>query len=75
MATFLWRRALPLREQGNDMVRISSSRMWTLAQIEDLSGTYRSRFDGCKCGCGIEAFNYGRSSEGAKSWDAVSDDR
>ena len=39
------------------------------------SGTHRSRFDGGKCSYGIEAFNYGRSGEGAKSRDAVSDDR
>jgi hypothetical protein len=38
-------------------------------------GTYRRRFDGCKCGYGIETLNYGRSSEGSKSWNAFPDDR
>ena len=36
IASFLWRRSLPHREQSSDMVRISS-RTWTLAQIEDLA--------------------------------------
>jgi hypothetical protein len=40
-----------------------------------LGCTHRSRFDGGKRGRGIEAFNYGRSSEGTKYWDAFSDDR
>jgi hypothetical protein len=37
-------------------------------------GTYLSRFNGCKCGHGTEAFNYGRSSEGSKSWNAFPGD-
>jgi hypothetical protein len=38
-------------------------------------GAYRSRFDGCKCGEGIKAFNHGRSGEGTKSWNAFPGDR
>jgi hypothetical protein len=36
-------------------------------------GTYCRRVDGCKRGCGIETFDYGRSGEGSKSWNALSD--
>jgi hypothetical protein len=39
------------------------------------NGTHRRRFDGCKCGYGTKTFNYGRSGEGSKSWNAFPDDR